>query len=106
PTTQPSVELTIVKLSSVPSFEALSYQWDPIFCSRKWTEKILVDGQPFTVNENLYTALQHLRLKDSERVIWIDAICINQSNDSEKEVQVNGMDDIYKAASSVVSWLG
>ncbi len=58
------------------------------------------------MNESLYTALQHLRLKDVERVIWIYAICIEQSNDGEKEWHVDCMDGIYKAAASVVSWLG
>jgi hypothetical protein len=72
--------------------------------------EIKVNEQPFAVNENLYNALQHLRLKDVERVMWIDAICINQSDNevgnNEKEWHVDCMDDICKAAGSVVASLG
>ena len=38
--------------------------------------------------------------------VWIDAICINQSDQVEKSTQVAIMSDIYRAASSVVAWLG
>lgn len=39
-------------------------------------------------------------------LIWIDAICINQSNIEEKGTQVSMMDLIYSRASFVVAWLG
>ncbi|KAH8680700.1 heterokaryon incompatibility protein-domain-containing protein [Xylariales sp. PMI_506] len=38
--------------------------------------------------------------------IWIDAICINQQDDTEKSAQVIVMDRIYKQASSVIAWMG
>lgn len=38
--------------------------------------------------------------------IWIDAICINQSDDAEKSVQVAMMADIYAGAKNVIVWLG
>jgi hypothetical protein len=37
---------------------------------------------------------------------WVDQICIDQSNNEEKNVQVHRMKDIYKRASAAVSWLG
>jgi len=45
-------------------------------------------------------------LVSEERVVWIDAICINQEDEKEKEWHVNCMDEIYKAAYHVVAWLG
>lgn len=42
----------------------------------------------------------------SPTYIWIDALCIDQTNNDEKGVQVAMMDDIYKSASKVVIFLG
>ncbi|KAK1776760.1 heterokaryon incompatibility protein-domain-containing protein [Copromyces sp. CBS 386.78] len=38
--------------------------------------------------------------------IWIDQICINQSNDQEKSAQVELMRKIYSSAQQVFIWLG
>jgi hypothetical protein len=38
--------------------------------------------------------------------LWIDAICINQNNVAEKNIQVQPMVQIYRQASSVLVWLG
>ena len=38
--------------------------------------------------------------------IWIDAICINQQDLSERGVQVSIMGDIYRGAQNVLVWLG
>ena len=38
--------------------------------------------------------------------MWIDAICINQSNVAERELKVGLMRDIYQQAEGVVIWLG
>lgn len=42
----------------------------------------------------------------SPAYIWIDALCIDQTNNDEKGVQVAMMDEIYKNASKVVIFLG
>jgi hypothetical protein len=41
-----------------------------------------------------------------ERIIWIDAICINQEDNDEKGQQVQSMAKIYAKASRVIVWLG
>jgi hypothetical protein len=46
------------------------------------------------------------RLGTEERVLWIDAICINQQDDEEKAHQVQMMRQIYSLAKDVVVWLG
>jgi hypothetical protein len=43
--------------------------------------------------------------RPSNRPIWIDAVCINQKDDSEKLVQIKRMSDIYKKATQVWIWL-
>jgi hypothetical protein len=58
------------------------------------------------VTQNLLAALHHLRRRDSDRVLWIDALCIDQANVEEKEQQVVRMDRIYQTARNVCVWLG
>ena len=60
----------------------------------------------FRVRSNLWMALKHLRHSDATRTLWIDAICINQDDDSEKGTQVHRMADIYRLAHRVVVWMG
>ncbi|KAK1241087.1 hypothetical protein MKX08_001061 [Trichoderma sp. CBMAI-0020] len=96
------VELLVVKLADKPFFNALSYVWGTS------TERLSItcNGEQFDVTENLDSALRHLRSEDNERILWIDAICINQKDDSERGYQVGLMKDIYRMANTVVIWLG
>ena len=83
-------------------YEALSYVWGnpdeklPIF----------IYGCRFDVTVNLHVALLHLRNHFVERILWVDAICIDQKNLEEKKYQVQSMAKIYCQASRVVVWLG
>jgi hypothetical protein len=58
------------------------------------------------VTKNCEDALRRLRREDSERVLWVDAISINQQNEKEKGHQVSFMGPIYQHAAQVVIWLG
>jgi hypothetical protein len=60
----------------------------------------------FPVTTNLERALRHLRDRASERILWVDAICINQSDREECLSQVQGMSSVYKEAVEVRIWLG
>lgn len=51
-------------------------------------------------------ALRHLRYKKQTRLIWIDALCINQADDDEKGTQVAMMGRIFSSAQNVVACLG
>jgi hypothetical protein len=55
---------------------------------------------------NLDNALRHLRHSNKSRLIWIDALCINQNNISEKSIQVSNMGNVYRLAKTTISWLG
>ncbi|CAJ0548442.1 Ff.00g020550.m01.CDS01 [Fusarium sp. VM40] len=85
-----------------PNYEALSYVWgDP---SNPVT--INVNGQDMLIGRNLHDALTHIRHEHQSRKLWIDAICINQSDNNEKSKQVSRMRDIYSNSTSTVMWIG
>ncbi|KAI0882628.1 heterokaryon incompatibility protein-domain-containing protein [Annulohypoxylon maeteangense] len=102
------------KLSSNPSFCALSYVWG----STENMQVIIVDEGSLQVTQNLYDALLEFRrrlLEDPEELIdedprnfylWVDAICINQTDIEEKAFQIPKMGDIYTMSEQVVAWLG
>ncbi|KAI7762793.1 hypothetical protein LZL87_008234 [Fusarium oxysporum] len=101
-------ELMTVSINSAPNYEALSYTWgDP--CSTE-TISMRMHGseitQEFSVTSNCFSALKRLRYKDSIRVLWIDALAIDQSNVEERNHQVSLMSRIYSQAASVVVYLG
>jgi hypothetical protein len=59
-----------------------------------------------SVTQNLSAALRYLRRPGTKRVIWIDAICINQDDIQERSVEVSRMGFIYTKARRVIVWLG
>ncbi|OCL03806.1 HET-domain-containing protein, partial [Glonium stellatum] len=83
-------------------YEALSYTWG----SSEKPRSVSIKGQNLAVTENLYTALLRLRDRSFERIIWIDAVCINQENLKEQGHQVQLMAEIYSKAIRVLVWLG
>ncbi|KAL9110470.1 MAG: hypothetical protein Q9227_005014 [Pyrenula ochraceoflavens] len=83
-------------------YEALSYVWGDTADPRR----ISVNGKPIFVTQNLDLALRRLRNAHTARTLWIDAICIDQSNNTEKVHQINQMRDIFASASRVLVWLG
>jgi len=50
------------------------------------------------ITKNLHYALSHIRHPKSDRTVWIDALCINQSDISERNTQVKRMHSIYSRA--------
>lgn len=90
-----------------PHYESLSYRWG--------TEEspshvqIKSDGHysgVIPVRRSLDVSLRHLRDPLRSRYLWIDALCINQTDLSEKIVQVATMNKRFATANRVVSWLG
>lgn len=83
-------------------FDALSYVWGDPNPSRF----ITVNGEKVSVGENLETALQYLRNIQGSP-IWIDALCIDQSDIAERNHQVQTvMPLVYSKAIHVRVWLG
>lgn len=83
-------------------YEALSYTWG----GGEKPYSITVEGQELDVTTNLHLALLRLRDCSLERVIWVDAICINQKDPKEQGQQVQLMAMIYSKANRVLVWLG
>lgn len=95
--------LEVAYINHLPPYEALSYCWGDA------SDKIAIDcngSRGLAVTKNLHAALLALRLPNQERVLWADAICINQDDIEERGSQILLMKDIYRIASSVVIWLG
>src|SRR5690242_11490104 len=87
---------------SAVCFEALSYTWG----SMDLVVPIRVNGKDLSVTENLFFALRNLRSPVLDRVLWVDAVCIDQKNLKERSHQVQQMGKIYSQADRVVFWLG
>ena len=94
--------LRTVSLEEIPVYEALSYNWG----DGRTRTFITLQGLGMNVTVNLKLALQHLRRPNRPRVVWADAVCINQEDNVEKSSQVAIMGDIYRKASNVIAWLG
>jgi hypothetical protein len=60
------------------------------------------------IRPNLHEALRQLRRASQDKYlfIWVDALCINQNDEVEKQEQVLKMAQIYRNAASVCIWLG
>ncbi len=67
---------------------------------------IEIRGQPWRVRDNLFLALRHLRYREGVRSMWADALCINQTDNTERGHQVFQMGKIYSNAERVCVWLG
>ena len=95
-------KLDVVSLNRNPSYEALSYEWgDP---SNR--EEIVLSDIRFSITDNLAAALHNLRHERESRVLWVDAVCINQADIDERSQQVSIMASIYQQAQRVLVYVG
>jgi hypothetical protein len=94
--------LETVSLGENPKYEALSYVWGKDMAPKP----IILEGTEISITQNLDTALRHLRHSQMSRSLWVDAVCIDQSNVVERAEQVKLMNRIYRSASTVLIWLG
>jgi len=102
-----------VELTSEIPYLALSYTWG----TSSQTKLLLVDGQELNIRTNLWLALWHLRedmrrsskclaTRSFPQYMWIDAICINQDDITERNHQVRLMSQVFSYAFEVLVWLG
>ena len=71
-------------------YEALSYAWGNL----ETPHTIKLNNKRLAITDNLHVALKHLRVEDEDRILWVDAICIDQKNERERGHQVQQMGDI------------
>lgn len=88
------------------SYEALSYVWGAPTGSTQCT----CDGKQLLITPSCNDALRHLRLPDQHRILWVDAICIDQGNSEEslkeRNTQITLMGEVYRTAERTLCWLG
>ncbi|KAH8592667.1 heterokaryon incompatibility protein-domain-containing protein [Bisporella sp. PMI_857] len=97
------LDIALFAETEVSEFEALSYTWGS---TTDVVDIFIGNNRRLAVTQNLAEALRYLRHKKTPRTLWIDAICINQKDLSERSKQVKRMGDIYLKAKRVVVWLG
>ncbi|KAJ3536991.1 hypothetical protein NM208_g6495 [Fusarium decemcellulare] len=97
-----SLELQHVSLNDEISYAAVSYTWGSTAASIE----VEINGSRFKITQNLHEALQQFRRDGIESWLWIDAICIEQSNEPEKAWQIMEMREIFGRAKTVYLWLG
>lgn len=83
-------------------YEAISYCWgDPIR-----SRSIRIDGKILHLPVNSDKALRRMALSDRSRLLFLDAVCVNQENLGERTTQVRLMGDIYRHAQCTLVHLG
>jgi hypothetical protein len=114
-------DLIDVSIDHPPPYEALSYVWG----DASVTEPLVCNGEILQITTNLAKALKRIRSgisnpqhRDGSKIshrteaslspimLWIDAICINQTDVIERNHQVSRMGSIYSRAQRVIVWLG
>lgn len=96
----PTYKLYSARLGIVAKqYDALSYTWGP----KDETKIIKVNDSFISIQRNLH---DFLRTHWTPITIWVDAICIDQRSDNEKNHQVNLMQQIYSSARQTCVWLG
>jgi len=119
--------LATAPFSTKPRYAALSYTWglpypdletlaqaiasnispsEPSCPRSPDLTTLTINAHPFQIHSNLLLALLHIRSKTHPLHLWIDAICINQSDMPERNAQVAMMSFIYSRAQKVIAWLG
>ncbi|KAF2119135.1 heterokaryon incompatibility protein-domain-containing protein [Lophiotrema nucula] len=88
-------------LDAPPSYEAISYTWG----DSSIQAQIELGGKGFSTSQKVQDVLRHFRRRNKARMLWIDALCINQASDTERSEQVRIMRQIYRKASGVLIYL-
>jgi len=102
--------LTEISLDNIsrptPRYEALSYVWG----SPTGDRPLRCDGKLLLVTRNCESALLHLRGTKKARILWVDAICIDQADGEEsvqeRNAQVALMGEVYYKAARTLCWFG
>ncbi|KAK7704681.1 hypothetical protein SLS64_008445 [Diaporthe eres] len=91
-----------------PSYDAISYTWADEKGDSEATEKVYImnEGSKIYVTRNCVRVLTQLRHQKKRRLVWIDAICIDQHSDLDRTHQVSLMSRIYMSANKVIAYTG
>lgn len=98
----PSFIVQVCSLSDAPPFAAVSYTWG----APNTGYLIELNGQNYAVRENCHSALEYLFKHCRSDHIWIDSVCIDQTDMDEKPAQVSLMGQVYRQAAEVYAFVG
>ncbi|CAK1363364.1 unnamed protein product [Cercospora beticola] len=88
------IRLEFWRTDDAPPYAAISYTWGPEF-----PQKLLpVSGEMISVRLNSWYAIKQAYEEGSFMHVWIDSICVDQTNLEEKAHQVRLMSSIYRNA--------
>jgi Heterokaryon incompatibility protein (HET) len=96
-------EIQTFEVDKAPKYEAISYSWGK---ASDRTHIQVCRRHRVLITRSLDSALRYLRHQNKERLLWADAVCIDQDNISEKSTVVAEMHLIFQSAQQVVVWLG
>lgn len=97
--------LRIAELANPPTYDAISYVWR-VFRDDRDDATIQCEGHTLPITANLARALRGVRDAHTSRLIWADAVCINQTDLDERKDQVQCMKAVFENAANVLVWLG
>lgn len=85
-----------------PQYETISYVWGDAMIRGT----VILNGNPLDIPESAENVLRRVRYADKDRLLWIDAVCINQGDVVERASQVILMSDIFTKTHRTLVWLG
>ncbi|KAK5711325.1 hypothetical protein LTR17_018452 [Elasticomyces elasticus] len=94
--------ISVHRRNAAPAYNAISYTWGDL----DGIVSILLDGHVLQVTRNCWYALWQAQLHHPGTHIWVDSVCIDQTNDAEKSSQVARMADLYGCADCVLMCVG
>jgi hypothetical protein len=87
-------------------YHAVSYAWGSSLEEQEITLDTGEGEESMTVRRNCADVLRQLARFKTTMYYWVDAICINPSDQHEKSVQVDMMGDIFRQAECVLACIG
>jgi hypothetical protein len=102
PQTDERIHVTMIHADMRVEYSCLSYMWG----TGSEDHDIVINGCALRVRENLFRFLCVASHRFPDQLLWIDALCINQADNSEKGHQVERMGEIYHEAQETLIWLG
>ncbi|GAB7365907.1 hypothetical protein MBLNU230_g7235t1 [Neophaeotheca triangularis] len=83
-------------------YETCSYCWGPPSA----VEDVFVGHHMLSVPQSATTVIRRMRYPDRIRILWIDAVCINQGDPVERGHQVGLMSEVFTHTWRNLAWLG
>ncbi|KAJ9651143.1 hypothetical protein H2198_009569 [Neophaeococcomyces mojaviensis] len=93
--------VVVSRLDAQTKYTAISYTWGDC----KEVKPLVINDTIMPIRQDVAQALSTVEECEKQQFLWVDAICINQSDEVEKATQIRRMAEIYHHAESVMVWL-